>query len=472
MRDYAFGERLSALRQECGYSQFQLASLLGVSDKAVSKWETGVAKPRMKTCQRLAAVLGVDLDELFSQCEHNSSPGGHVMDKKKLWAVAEERLYSLYGEEPDFALINRFKTEKNFLQDTDAIVLFATIARVRRVANEHGTMINIRGFLNGSFSAWLIGATVFNPLPAHTYCPQCRKICFHQEVHDGLDLPKELCTCGCWLKRDGHNLPFETYWDKVKTNFCSVDCVVSSSVVSEAWKEVLGFLQGEYTCDRYVFHQTEETGFPGHFSRLYLNPKKNDASYEYIDEVPEISNNAMIIRSKSGCPSILLLVNKSDDMNTPVISSQDALLEPSVIRRAMQKNCAPQYYLDDISSFHDLVQAEAASHATFKDGWNLVQFALNNGLSRYTELPLTREEVWLTIIKAARENTGIASEILHNIRLGKYARGIVACDSELMNRMGLPHWFPEYASSILYLFPKSHCVDFAYRNLVEALQEQ
>ena len=110
-----FGDRLSALRQECGYSQFQLASLVGVSDKAVSKWETGVAKPRMKTCQRLAAVLGVDLDELFSSSEHNSSSGGNAMNKKKLWAAAEERLYSLYGEEPDFALINRFKTEKNFL---------------------------------------------------------------------------------------------------------------------------------------------------------------------------------------------------------------------------------------------------------------------------------------------------------------------------------------------------------------------
>ena len=55
---------------------------------------------------------------------------------------------SLYGDEPDFFLINRFKTEKNFLQDTDAIVLFAAIARVRRIAVEHGTLINVRGLLS------------------------------------------------------------------------------------------------------------------------------------------------------------------------------------------------------------------------------------------------------------------------------------------------------------------------------------
>ena len=130
MRDYAFGDRLSALRQECGYSQFQLATLIGVSDKAVSKWETGVAKPRIKTCHRLAAALGVDLDDLFSQSEHSSSAGGYVMNKEKLWAAAEERLHSLYGDEPDFSLINRFRTEKNFLRDTDAIVLFSAVARV------------------------------------------------------------------------------------------------------------------------------------------------------------------------------------------------------------------------------------------------------------------------------------------------------------------------------------------------------
>lgn len=472
VRDYAFGDRLSALRQEHGYSQFQLASLVGVSDKAVSKWETGVAKPRMKTCQRLAAVLGVDLDELFSPSEHNSSPGGYVMNKKKLWAAAEERLYSLYGEEPDFTLINRFKTEKTFLRDTDAIVLFAAIARVRRIANEHDTLINVRGPLNGSFTAWLMGATAFNPLPAHTYCPQCRRIRFHPEIHDGLDLPAELCLCGQWLTRDGHNLPFETYLDRVKSNFCSVDCVVSVTVVSEAWREVLGLLQTGYTCDRYVFQQTEDTGFPGQFSRLYLNPKKNDTFYEYIDEVPEITNNTMMKRSRSGCSSILLLDSKSDDMRIPTITSLDALLTPSVLQRAMQNNCAPQYYLSDISSFSDLVQAEAASHATFKDGWDLIQFAANNGFSKYTELPLTREEVWLTITKASPDNPGIASDILHNIRLGKYARGAVDCDIELMNRMKLPHWFPEYASSVLYLFPKSHCIDFAYRNLIEAFQEQ
>ena len=39
MRDYAFGNLVTKLRTELGFSQFQLGKLIGVSDKAVSKWE-------------------------------------------------------------------------------------------------------------------------------------------------------------------------------------------------------------------------------------------------------------------------------------------------------------------------------------------------------------------------------------------------------------------------------------------------
>lgn len=43
MRDYAFGNLVTKLRTELGFSQFQLGKLIGVSDKAVSKWENGVS---------------------------------------------------------------------------------------------------------------------------------------------------------------------------------------------------------------------------------------------------------------------------------------------------------------------------------------------------------------------------------------------------------------------------------------------
>lgn len=46
MRDYSFGNFISALRERRGLSQYQLGALVGVSDKAVSKWENGVSQTK------------------------------------------------------------------------------------------------------------------------------------------------------------------------------------------------------------------------------------------------------------------------------------------------------------------------------------------------------------------------------------------------------------------------------------------
>ena len=62
---YAIGNFICQLRQEKGLTQKELGELLGVTNKAVSKWETGVAMPRLEYLQRLAAILGCTQEELF-----------------------------------------------------------------------------------------------------------------------------------------------------------------------------------------------------------------------------------------------------------------------------------------------------------------------------------------------------------------------------------------------------------------------
>ena len=52
MRDYSFGNFISALRERRGLSQYQLGALVGVSDKAVSKWENGASTPRIGTIRK------------------------------------------------------------------------------------------------------------------------------------------------------------------------------------------------------------------------------------------------------------------------------------------------------------------------------------------------------------------------------------------------------------------------------------
>ncbi len=65
MRDYQFGEFVYKLRSERKLSQSKLGELVGVSNKAVSKWENGVSKPSMDTLKKLAEVFDVSVEELL-----------------------------------------------------------------------------------------------------------------------------------------------------------------------------------------------------------------------------------------------------------------------------------------------------------------------------------------------------------------------------------------------------------------------
>lgn len=62
---YEIGNFIYQLRTERGYTQKELGALLGVTDKAVSKWETGAATPRRAVLQRLSVILGCTQEELF-----------------------------------------------------------------------------------------------------------------------------------------------------------------------------------------------------------------------------------------------------------------------------------------------------------------------------------------------------------------------------------------------------------------------
>ena len=62
---FAIGNFIYELRREKGWTQKELGDLLGVTNKAVSKWETGAALPRVEYLRDLAAILGCTQEELF-----------------------------------------------------------------------------------------------------------------------------------------------------------------------------------------------------------------------------------------------------------------------------------------------------------------------------------------------------------------------------------------------------------------------
>lgn len=56
---------ISSLRKEKGMTQLQLAEIMGVTDKAVSKWERDLSAPDVNSIPKLAETFGVTVDELM-----------------------------------------------------------------------------------------------------------------------------------------------------------------------------------------------------------------------------------------------------------------------------------------------------------------------------------------------------------------------------------------------------------------------
>lgn len=63
------GKRIKSLRLAASMTQEQLASRLGVSAQAVSKWESGVNMPDILLLPELSVIFGVSIDDLFSMTD-------------------------------------------------------------------------------------------------------------------------------------------------------------------------------------------------------------------------------------------------------------------------------------------------------------------------------------------------------------------------------------------------------------------
>ena len=66
MKDYTFGEHIYELRKARGLTQGDIAAYLGISDKAISKWENGTAKPTISNLTKLAELMDLPLEKIIS----------------------------------------------------------------------------------------------------------------------------------------------------------------------------------------------------------------------------------------------------------------------------------------------------------------------------------------------------------------------------------------------------------------------
>lgn len=86
MDQLKIGKFISLKRKEKNITQSELAEKLGMTDRAISKWENGVCLPDANNMLELCGILGITINDLFS---------GEVVDKMDNEKKLEENLLEM-----------------------------------------------------------------------------------------------------------------------------------------------------------------------------------------------------------------------------------------------------------------------------------------------------------------------------------------------------------------------------------------
>ena len=72
MDQIKIGKFIAECRKQKNLSQLQLAQMLKITDKAVSKWERGISKPSSSIMLELCEILDISVSELLNGEKTNS----------------------------------------------------------------------------------------------------------------------------------------------------------------------------------------------------------------------------------------------------------------------------------------------------------------------------------------------------------------------------------------------------------------
>lgn len=134
----------------------------------------------------------------------------------KLKGKCISRAESIYGKPLPEEVGSRLEKELNSIIGNGYAVLYVSAEILVKGSLSAGYTVGSRGSVGSSFAATMAGITEVNPLPPHYICenPLCKNSEFAVDggFDCGVDLPDKCCPkCGNEYRKDGFNIPFETF---------------------------------------------------------------------------------------------------------------------------------------------------------------------------------------------------------------------------------------------------------------------
>ena len=159
-----------------------------------------------------------DMCEKISPVRPDKCPPVIPDSDKSLREICYNRAHEIYGEDLPEVVVERLERELNSIISNGFAVMYIIAQKLVWKSNEDGYLVGSRGSVGSSFVATMAGITEVNPLRPHYYCEKCHYSDFDSEDvkayagRAGCDMPDKTCpVCGAKLRKEGFDIPFETF---------------------------------------------------------------------------------------------------------------------------------------------------------------------------------------------------------------------------------------------------------------------